>query len=150
MREINIFLGGDLANTLAEICTQTKTAAAWTVNDFKTEAEQKTSKIFILTESQNSTKIVFGFCAVRFAFETAEITNFAVCPQMQRKHYGTELFAHTLNFLKTQGVKEVTLEVSSKNIPAQEFYKKFKFVSVSVRKKFYNMEEDALVLKLNL
>ena len=47
-------------------------------------------------------------------------------------------------------IKEITLEVSSKNIPAQEFYKKFKFTCVSVRKKFYNMEEDALILKLNL
>ncbi len=150
MREISAFLGGDLAADLAVICAQTKTAAAWTSEDFRTEARQKTSKIFILTESENDKKIILGFCAVRFAFETAEITNFAVLPQAQRKHFGTELFAHTLNFLKDQGVKEVTLEVSLKNIPAQEFYKKFKFTQVSTRKNFYNMGEDGLVLKLNL
>ena len=150
MREIIEFDGGNSAQALAEICAQTKTAAAWTSENFQTEATQKTSKIFILTESQNNTKTVLGFCATRFAYETAEITNFAVLPQMQRKHLGTELFTHTLNFLKTQGVKEITLEVSSKNTPAQEFYKKFKFSCVSVRKKFYNMGEDAQILKLNL
>ena len=150
MREITIFPGGSLAQTLAEICKQSKTAAAWSALDFQTEAAQKTSKIFIISENQNNVKAVLGFCAARFAFETAEITNFAVLPQAQRKYLGTELFNYTLNFLKEQGVKEITLEVSSKNIPAQEFYKKFKFTCVSVRKKFYNMGEDALVLKLNL
>ena len=150
MREINIFSGGTLAKVLAEICAQTKTAAAWTSENFQTEATQKTSKIFILAESQNNTKTVLGFCATRFAYETAEITNFAVLPKVQRKHLGTELFKHTLNFLKVHGVKEITLEVSSKNIAAQEFYKKFNFAQVSMRKNFYNMGEDALILKLNL
>ena len=32
----------------------------------------------------------------------------------------------------------------------RKFYEKFKFTCVSVRKKFYNMGEDALLLKLNL
>ena len=150
MREISVFSGGILAQDLAEICAQTKTAAAWSAQDFQTEAAQKTSVIFIISESQNNTKTVLGFCAVRFAFETAEITNFAVLPKAQRKHLGTEIFTHTLNFLKARGVKEITLEVSSLNKPAQEFYKKFKFTHVSTRKKFYNMGEDALILKLNL
>lgn len=150
MREIIEFDGGNSAQVLAEICTQAKTAAAWSDKDFHTEATQKTSRIFILTESQDNKKIILGFCAVRFAFETAEITNFAILPQAQRKHLGTEIFTYTLNFLKAQGVKEITLEVSCKNIPAQEFYKKFKFTSVSIRKNFYNMGEDAQILKLNL
>lgn len=150
MREISKFLGGKIAQTLAGICTQSKTAAAWSAEDFQTEAAQKTSEIFIITETENNTKTVLGFCAARFAFETAEITNFAVLPQVQRKHLGTELFAHTLNFLKGRGVKKITLEVSSKNIPAQEFYKKFNFTLVNTRKNFYNTGEDALVLKLNL
>ncbi|MBO7605958.1 MAG: GNAT family N-acetyltransferase [Elusimicrobiaceae bacterium] len=150
MREIIKFTGGNFAQALAKICAQTKTAASWKAHDFHTEAAQKTSVIFIISESQNDTRIVLGFCAARFAFETAEITNFAILPQVQRKRYGTELFTYTLNFLKVRGVKEITLEVASTNIPAQEFYKKFKFINVSVRKKFYNMEEDAQVLKLNL
>ena len=150
MREIIEFTGGNFAKALAAICAQTKTAAAWIAQDFTNEAAQKTSKIFILTENRNNAKTVLGFCAARFAFETAEITNFAILPQAQRKHLGTEIFAHTLNFLKARGVKEITLEVSSLNKPAQEFYRKFKFTQVSTRKKFYNMGEDALILKLNL
>ena len=150
MREIIEFDGGNSAQTLAEICIQTKTAAAWTAENFQTEAAQKTAKIFILTESKNNKKTLLGFCAVRFAFDTAEITNFAILPQAQRKHLGTEIFTHTLNFLQTHGVKEITLEVSSKNTPAQEFYKKFKFNNVNTRKNFYNMGEDAQILKLNL
>ena len=150
MREIVEFLGGNFAQALAGICAQTKTAAAWSVENFQTEAAQKNSKIFIITESENNKKTVLGFCAARFACEMAEITNFAVSPKVQRKHLGTELFNYTLNFLQTHGVKEITLEVSSKNIAAQEFYKKFKFAQVSTRKNFYNMGEDALILKLNL
>ena len=150
MQEIIEFYGGNFAQALAEICTEAKSAAVWSVKDFQTEAAQKTSKIFIITENEKSKKAVLGFCAARFAYETAEITNFAVLPKVQRKHLGTELFKHTLNFLKVHGVKEITLEVSSKNIAAQEFYKKFNFAQVSTRKNFYNMGEDALILKLNL
>lgn len=150
MREINTFLYEETAKTLAAICVQTKTAAAWKPEDFLNEAAQKTSKIFVLTDTENNTKTVLGFCAVRFVLESAEITNFAVSPSYQRKHLGTELFAHVLNFLKERGVKETTLEVASSNITAQEFYKKFKFTCVSVRKKFYNMYEDALIFKLDL
>ena len=51
MRKIDIFSGGNLSQDLAEICTQTKTAAAWTDKDFRTEAQQKTSKIFFLIEN---------------------------------------------------------------------------------------------------
>ena len=150
MREIDTFLDGIIAKNLAEICTQTKTAAAWQAQEFLNEAGQKTSKIFILTEAEDNKKTVLGFCAVRFVFESAEITNFAVAPAYQRKHLGTELFAHTLNFLKERGVKDITLEVASSNTTAQAFYKKFNFTCVSTRKKFYNMYEDALILKLCL
>jgi len=150
MREITSILDGKTAQTLAEICAQTKTAAAWQAQDFLNEAAQKTSKIFILTEAESNTKTVLGFCAVRFVFEDAEITNFAVSPSQQRKHLGTEIFTYALGFLKAQGVKNITLEVASSNISAQEFYKKFNFTCVSVRKKFYNMYEDALIFKTDL
>ncbi len=150
MREIIEFSGGNVAQALAEICTQAKTAAAWKAEDFQTEAGQKNSKIFILTETENNKKTVLGFCAARFVVDIAEITNFAILPQMQHQYLGTEIFTHTLNFLKAQGVKEITLEVSSKNKTAQGFYKKFKFICVNKRKNFYNIGEDAQILKLNL
>lgn len=150
MREISTFSGGILAKELAAICLKTKTAAAWSAQDFESEAEQKTSKIFILIDSENNKKTALGFCALRYALESAEITNFAILPSMQRKHLGTKLFTYVLDFLKNNGVKNITLEVSSANISAQEFYKKFNFTCVNIRKKFYNMKEDALLLKLNL
>ena len=150
MREIISVLDGKTAQTLAEICTQTKTAAAWQAQDFLNEAAQKTSKIFVLNETENNKKTALGFCAVRFVCESAEITNFAISPTQQRKHFGTELFAHTLDFLKTHGVKNITLEVASSNISAQAFYKKFNFTCINTRKKFYNMYEDALIFKVDL
>ena len=56
MREIVEFLDGNFAQALAGICAQTKTAAAWSVENFQTEAAQKNSKIFIITESENNKK----------------------------------------------------------------------------------------------
>lgn len=150
MWEIKEFSGGILAQELSAICLQTKTAAPWAAQEFESEAKQKSSKVFILIPKENATKIPIGFCCLRFVLDTAEITNFAISPSMQRRHLGTKLFAYALNFLKTKGVKEVTLEVSSANKNAQEFYKKFKFTCVNIRKKFYNMEEDALLLKVKL
>ena len=78
MWEISTFSGGILAKELAEICLQTKTAAAWSAQDFENEVAQKTSKIFIITDIKNNKKTALGFCALRYAFESAEITNFAI------------------------------------------------------------------------
>lgn len=150
MWEINTFSGGNIAKKLAEICIQTKTAAPWTAQEFIDEAAQKYCKIFIINAKEDKEKTPLGFCALRFVCESAEITNFAVLPSYQRKKLGTKLFAHSLDFLKTKGIKNITLEVSSVNISAQEFYKKFNFICVNVRKKFYNMKEDALLLRLDL
>ncbi len=150
MRQIIEFSEANCAKELAEICKQTKTAAAWIEEDFINEAAQKTSKIFVLTDTENNIQNALGFCAVRFVCEDAEITNFAILPSAQRKYLGTELFAYTLNFLKKCDVKNITLEVSSVNEPARKFYEKFKFAKVNTRKNFYNMGEDALVLKLEL
>ena len=119
MWEINTFLGGILAQELSAICVQTKTAAPWAAQDFESEAKQKSSKIFILTDKENSANKVLGFCALRFVCESAEITNLAILPSMQRKHLGAKLFTYALDFLKSNGVKNVTLEVSSANISAQ-------------------------------
>ena len=150
MREITTVLDAKISAELSQICRQTKTAAAWSEADFLNEYSQTCSKIFVLADIQNNQKITLGFCACRFVFENAEITNFALSPKYQRKHLGSELFNYALDFLRNSGVKDVTLEVSSANIAAQKFYKKFNFVCVSIRKKFYNMGEDALLLKLNL
>ena len=45
-----------------------------------------------------------------------------------------------------EGVKRITLEVSEANGAAIALYERFNFKTVSVRKKFYNNSQDALLM----
>jgi ribosomal-protein-alanine N-acetyltransferase len=64
-----------------------------------------------------------------------------------RRGFGTALLSFALDVLKQKNVKETTLEVSAKNTAAISLYETFLFEKVSVRKKFYNNVDDALIMK---
>ena len=44
----------------------------------------------------------------------------------------------------------MNLEVNSKNQPAIELYQKFGFKQIGIRKKYYNMVDDAIIMQKEL
>jgi ribosomal-protein-alanine N-acetyltransferase len=72
-----------------------------------------------------------------------------VLPDNQSIGIGTKLLTQALEVIKQIGTKEVWLEVRISNYQAIKFYRKNKFIIVSVRKKFYSRPvEDAYLMKL--
>ncbi|MDR1684574.1 MAG: GNAT family N-acetyltransferase, partial [Elusimicrobiota bacterium] len=81
------------------------------------------------------------------AYETGELTNFAVDKRQERKGYGALLLKAGLAALKAQGVKQVTLEVNENNRAALGLYIRFNFKQIGARKKFYDNEQNAVLMK---
>ena len=72
-----------------------------------------------------------------------DIISIGICKEFQKKGYGKKL----IEYLKTQNIKKIYLEVSNKNQNALIFYKKFGFVKVGVRKNYFTKEKtDAFLL----
>ena len=122
------------AQTLAKIAQESK-SALWTKEQFEEELNLTCAQIFLCAEKE--TKEPFGFICFRVYQDEAELTNFAILPSQQNKHFGTKLLEFALKNLLGQGVKKITLEVSTQNEKAKKLYTNFGFKKVSIRKNFY-------------
>tara|TARA_Y100001978_G_scaffold169595_1_gene158566 strand:+ start:740 stop:1174 length:435 start_codon:yes stop_codon:yes gene_type:complete len=94
-------------------------------------------------------KRILGVCVFHMIFEEAELLYLAIHPEFSRKGFGRVLFENFLNILKVNNIKKIFVEVSSKNIPAINFYEIFDFKTINVRKKYYKDGSDA-ILKVKL
>ncbi|MDR1123817.1 MAG: ribosomal protein S18-alanine N-acetyltransferase [Elusimicrobiota bacterium] len=134
----------DDAPAFAQIAAQGTFAARWTAVAFADEIAQNAARVF---KARADSGGIAGFIAFRFVPPAAELTNFAVAQNFLRRGAGTALLTYGLDFLRKNGVEELTLEVNVNNLAAAALYKKFNFKQTAVRKKFYNNSDDALVMK---
>jgi ribosomal-protein-alanine N-acetyltransferase len=76
----------------------------------------------------------------------ADIEGIVVDKEFRNKGYAIELLDFAENELKNQGIEKIFLEVRKSNIPAKSLYEKIGYKEISVRKKYYNDGEDAVVM----
>lgn len=88
---------------------------------------------------------IIGYIGVRIYDSNAEILNFVIDTNHQKKGYGSNLFQYVLNYLEQLNVKQITLEVRKSNTQAKRFYQKYGFVKSHIRKEYYDNNEDAIV-----
>ena len=65
----------------------------------------------------------------------------------RRKGVATKLLSEAIGMLKNLGVNRLLLEVNETNIGAIELYKKLGFKQISIRKKYYKGQFDALIME---
>lgn len=117
---------------------------AWTKNDFiETTAIEYA---YYLVAEDESGRIV-GACGYRDLCGEADITNVCIIPGMRRKGIAERMLRALIGHGLEQGVRDFTLEVRSKNIPAIRLYEKLGFVSEGIRPSFYeDPKDDALIM----
>ena len=88
---------------------------------------------------------ILGFAGLNIILDEAHIANIAVRKDMRRKSIGSSLLNALIS--KAQETSSlITLEVSEKNEPAINLYKKYHFSLVGKRKKYYNNTYDAYIM----
>lgn len=113
----------------------------WSEEQFETALIDKYTELYGLVYQD---KIVsYLLCSV--VIDYAEILNIATLPEYRKKGFAEELLKYWLNFEHIKNIK-IILEVRSKNIPAQNLYKKFGFQQIHIRKNYYK-DDDALVME---
>lgn len=143
MREITLSHADiEGAGELSEIAASSDFCAKWSAADFESEIGNKFARIYTALCG----KEIAGFAAFRLCAGEGEITNFAVKARYRRRGVGGMLLAKCIESASAEGVRRITLEVSEANGAAIALYEKFKFKTVSVRKKFYNNSQDALLM----
>lgn len=94
---------------------------------------------------------IAGFYIASHVLDEAEIFTIAVDPDHKNKGIGTKLLDHLIGISYDENIKQIWLEVSTKNEPAINLYKKFGFEIQGVRKNYYQkIGEDAYNMKKDL
>lgn len=91
-------------------------------------------------------KEIIGYISFSYIFDI-EIESALVKSSYQRQGIGTLLLNYIFKFAKENKINNVFLEVRKSNIGAISLYRKLGFSNISIRKKYYENAEDALILK---
>lgn len=88
-----------------------------------------------------------GFNLYRDIGGDFEILQIALDPQYHQQGLGSLLMDHMLEKASHQKVKAIFLEVHEANTSALQFYTKFGFHKIHIRKNYYGPQEDGIVMK---
>ena len=89
-------------------------------------------------------KVVLGYIGGYFIEEEGEILNFVVNEKYQRQGIGTALLTTLLSI--NINTKKIILEVRENNQKGINFYTKFGFQKISIRKHYYKNGDHAVVM----
>ena len=94
---------------------------------------------------------IVGFYISSQVLDEVEIFTIAVERDHKNMGIATNLLKHLLATSKANNMKEIRLEVSTKNLAAINLYKKFGFEIMGIRKNYYQkVGEDAYNMKKEL
>ncbi len=96
--------------------------------------------------AQENNKII-GYVGIMQVFGEAEILRIAVNKEHRNKGVAQVLFNFIIEKLKQKNIKNLFLEVSDKNLPAQNFYKKNDFKEIYTRKNYYSDNSNAIIMQ---
>ena len=92
---------------------------------------------------------VVGMVVTWLFVDEAHIATIATHPDYRRQGIARKLLTYTLQSAISEGARSSFLEVRASNLPAQEMYRKFGYVEVGRRKRYYrDNDEDAILMNL--
>lgn len=115
--------------------------AHWTRDHFEHEIASEIARFFVLREGGN----ILGYGGYWKVGYEAQITNLVIARSQRRKGLGQRLLNHLLKEAKAEGCTVVTLEVRSKNTPAQKLYEHTGFSIQGKRSRAYTHPADDAV-----
>ena len=89
--------------------------------------------------------VVVGFIGLKIVLDNADIMDIAVKKEYRNHGIGSLLLKQAILVATFKNCNQIMLEVNSTNSPAIALYEKFCFQKISVRKKYYNQKDDAII-----
>lgn len=118
-------------------------SAPWSEKALSEELTNDVSHFFVCLDENK----VVGYAGVHIMSGECYIDNIAVSASHRRQKIGSLLIENLIDTAKKEGGEFISLEVRQSNKPAICLYEKFGFVSVGVRKNFYDFPtEDAIIM----
>ena len=113
-----------------------------TLNDSRS---QKTiTKYFIAKQNDN----IVGFAGLKIILDEADLMNIVTKKCCRHEGIASNIMDKLIEYCKQEKIKCINLEVNIQNSIAINFYKKYNFKEVGLRKKYYDNTYDAILMKL--
>ena len=95
---------------------------------------------------------VSGYIIYYDTFDSFDLFEIAIKKELQNKGLGNELLEKTIDrlFNEEKYKKTVFLEVNENNFSAVKLYKKNNFKEISLRKNYYGIGQNAIIMVRNL
>ena len=118
----------------------------WKEQDFKDELEKDYAYYFTADAGGKTV----GYGGIWCVYETAELIRIAVEPSARGCGTAGRIMEHILDFAAGKGCEKMMLEVRESNEAARGLYKKYGFSEISVRKDYYDGDENAIIMQKEL
>lgn len=99
---------------------------------------------------RNPELVAFAFFGHLAGDDTAHLYKIVVRKELRNSGIAHTFWKEMSNKLSNSGIRQVYLEVNTKNLPAIGFYEKEGFRVLQTKKGFYSQGEDAFVMILTL
>ena len=117
------------------------TISLWNKEQWAKEFKKDGTKIFGLLIKN----LVIGICVFQVVLDEAQINYFVVNKKFRKKGFGSYLMSYLIKECEKLNLNKLFLEVSHTNIAAKQFYKRFDFSTVGIRKNYYKDGSHALL-----
>ena len=131
----------DAVHAIEEQCFKTPWSKASFIHEV---TENQCARYMVLREDGKA----IAYAGVWFILDEGHITNIAVHPERRGMGYGERVTREMIQLAADSGMNWMTLEVRRSNKAAQNMYHKLGFIDVGYRKRYYENNEDALVMAL--
>lgn len=91
-------------------------------------------------------KKLIGFIGVSLGLDFADIESVYTDKEYRRKGIAEKLILTALDFIEQNGINKTLLEVKESNLGAIKLYEKVGFTKISVRKKYYADQSNAVIM----
>jgi len=122
------------------------TISFWTKKQWASEFKKEGIEVIGLFLSN----LVIGICVFHVIVDEAQINFFVVNPKYREKGFGTYLMSFLIKECEKLNINKLFLEVSHANPTAENFYSRFDFSTVGIRKNYYKDGSHALLKEKKL
>lgn len=116
----------------------------WSREAFKMEVEENLLAVYIVAQIDDK---VVGYGGLWTIMDEGHITNIAVREAFRGQGIGDAIVMGLVQYCRSNGIPNMTLEVRKSNIVAQNLYKKYGFIDCGIRPNYYtDGNEDAVIM----
>jgi ribosomal-protein-alanine N-acetyltransferase len=122
----------------------------WSLAGFERELATAWAMPTVALEDGPGGERVVGYACAWYVADEVQLLNVAVHPERRRRGIGEALVRRVQADAATHGARAIVLEVRVANLPARRLYARLGFRTTGVRRGYYGLGQDGMLMEWRL